>query len=227
MNENLKDLRRILDQTQAEFAATIGVSKDTVASWETGRNRLSAGMALRIALATGVEERSLQDGGGPLRTRHPFRRQPFTREEFERHQKLFWGASPEASARRQVARCADALELLFTAAARSGEGSGAARLSGVLDAFSQWCEAAREDFQLGEQIELQLAQRKSVLPLNKTYAQWREMAKADPELTRKIGFKDDPKRSGKERLRLNLETVPLWRPGQEMRRKSKEPEQGI
>ena len=217
MNENLKELRRILDQTQAEFAATVGVSKDAVASWETERNRLSAGMARRIALAAGVEERSLQDGGGPLRTRHPFRRQPFTREAFERHQKLFWGASPEASARRQVVRCADALELMFTAAARSGEGSGAARLSGLLDAFSQWCEQAREDFQLGEQIEAQLEQRKRAQPFSKTYAQWREMAKTDPDMARMCGFKDDPKRSGKELLRLNLETVPLWRPGREMR----------
>ena len=115
-----------------------------------------------------------------------------------------------------MARCADALELLFTAAARSGEGSGAARLSGILDAFCQWCEQAREDVQLAEQIEAQLAQRKRSQPCSKTYAQWREMAKTDPDMARMCGFEDDPKRGGKDRLRLKLETVPLWRPGQEM-----------
>ena len=220
MKEKLKALRGILGQTQDTFAATLGVSKDTVASWETGRNRLSAGMARRIALATGLEERSLQEGGGPLRARHPHSRRPFTREEFERHQKSFWGDTAEAGVRRQLARCADALELLFTAAARTGEGGGAARLAGVLDAFIQWCEQARADFQLEKAIDAQLAQRKARLTLDRNYAQWRAMAKVDPELTRKFGFKDDPKRAGKERLRLNLETVPLWRPGHDMRRKS-------
>ena len=54
-NENIRELRRILGQTQDAFAATIGASKDTVASWETGRNRVSEWMARRIALATGVD----------------------------------------------------------------------------------------------------------------------------------------------------------------------------
>jgi transcriptional regulator with XRE-family HTH domain len=216
-NKNLRELRRILGQTQGAFAATVGVSKDTVASWETGRNRLSAGMARRIALATGGEERSLRDGRGPLRAHHPFPRRPFTREEFERHQKSFWGTNAEASARRQMPRCADALELLFTAAARSGEGGSAARLAGVLDAFIQWCEQTREDFQLGAQIEAQLEQRKSPLVLSKSYTQWREMAQVDPDVVRMFGFKDDPKRSGSEQLRLSMETVPVWRPGYDMR----------
>ena len=218
MKENLKELRRVLGQTQAEFAATIGVSKDAVASWETGRNRLSDWMARRIALATGVDERSLQ-GSGPLATRDRFPRRPFTKEEFQAHQRSFWGASAEARVRRQVGRCADALELLFTAAARAEEGSGAARLTGVLDAFSQWCERTRKDFELGREIDAQLAERKWVQPLTKTYGQWRAMAKEQPELVRQCGFRDDPKRSDTETLRLNLELVPTWRPGQEMRKK--------
>ncbi len=216
-NEKIRELRRILGLTQEEFAAAIGVSKDTVASWETGRNQLSAGMARRMALATGVEERSLREASGPLQAHHPFPRRPFTREEFEQHQKRFWGPNPEAGVRRQLPRCADALELLFTAAARSGAGSGAARLGGVLDAFIQWCEQTREDFQLGEQIEAQLEQRVATLELDRSYAQWREMEKTDPVLVRKFNFVDDPKRRGEERLRRSLDTVPVWRPGHDMR----------
>ena len=33
-NETLRELRRMLGQTQGEFAAMIGASKDTVVSWE-------------------------------------------------------------------------------------------------------------------------------------------------------------------------------------------------
>jgi transcriptional regulator with XRE-family HTH domain len=215
-NENIRELRKILGQTQDEFAATIGASKDTVASWETGRNRLSEGMARRIALATGVDERSLLEGARPLRTRHPARR-VFTVEEFQRHQKMFWGTSPEASVRGHLNRCGEALELLLRAAARSGEGTGPARLAGLLDEFHQWCEQARKEFRLEEEIDAQLAQRKEKLELNKSYAQWREMAKADPEMARMMGFKDDPTRGGNEMLRLSLETVPVWRPGHNMR----------
>ena len=209
-------MRRTLGQTQDVFAATIGVSKDTVASWETGRNRISAALARRIALATGVDERALLKGNRPLLTRNPARR-PFTREEFERHQKLFWGETAEESVRRPLARCTDALGLLLRAAAQAGEGGVPARIAGVLDSFIQWCEQTREDFRLGKEIDAQLKQRKQTLKLNKSYAEWREMAKCDPEMARKMGFKDDPKRNGNEMLQLSMETVPLWMPGHGMR----------
>ncbi len=67
-SKKIRALREILDQTQGEFAATIGASKDAVASWETGRNDLSAGLARRISLATGVDERSLLRANLPLLT---------------------------------------------------------------------------------------------------------------------------------------------------------------
>jgi transcriptional regulator with XRE-family HTH domain len=217
VNENVRELRRILGQTQGAFAATIGASKDTVASWETGRNPLSAGMARRISLATGVEEKSLHRGSRPLLTRDPFPRRPFTLEEFERHHKRFWGGTAEEGARRQFTRCADALELILMAAARTDAESGHARLTGVLDGFIEWCKQTRESFGLGKQIDAQLAERKERLELNHSYARWREMARTDPEMARKMGFKDDPKRNGNEVLRLSMETVPVWMPGHSMR----------
>ena len=43
-----------------------------VASWETGRNRLSEPFARRMALATGVDAKGLLRGRGPLTCYVPF-----------------------------------------------------------------------------------------------------------------------------------------------------------
>jgi transcriptional regulator with XRE-family HTH domain len=216
LNEAMKELRKVIGITQRELAALIGASKDTVASWETGRDRVSAGMARRIALATGVDDRSLLRGSRPLLTYHPARR-PFTREEFERHQKQFWGGTAEESVRRHLPRCLDALELLLRAAGQSGEGGIPARMAGVLDSFIQWCQETRKDFRLEKAIDAQLGERKATLELNKSYGQWREMARTDPTMARMMGFRDDPKRGDSEMLRLSMETVPVWMPGHSMR----------
>lgn len=211
--KKIRALRQVLDQTQTEFAATIGASKDAVASWETGRNELSASLARRIALATGVDERWLLRANLPMLTLDLPRR-PFTRAEFEAHQQTFWGGNAETNARQHARRCADTLELLFLAAARSGEGS---QLGGVLGSFIEWSREAREQFGLGKAIDAQLAQRTRTFALTKSYAQWREMAKLDPDAARLMGFKDDPRKGNEESLTLSVETVPVWTPGQEMR----------
>lgn len=212
-SNKIRELRGILGQTQGAFAATVGVSKDAVASWEIGRNRLSPWMARRLALATGVDEFSLLRAGTPLRTLE-LPRQPFTLEEFRKHQKLFWGGNSDKNAAWHAQRCLETLELLFRAAARTRAGS---RLPGVLGAFIQWGHEARRDFRLEKPIDAILAERKAPLELNKTYGQWREMARVDPEMTRKFGFKDDPEREGREALTLSLETIPVWMPGHSMR----------
>src|SRR5215470_6528301 len=54
-NTAIRQLRKIIGRTQAEFAVMIGASKDTVVSWETERNQLSPAFARRIAFATGVD----------------------------------------------------------------------------------------------------------------------------------------------------------------------------
>jgi transcriptional regulator with XRE-family HTH domain len=219
-NESIRALRKLLGQTQTEFATTVGVSKDAVVSWENGRNPLSETFARRIALITGVSVPSLLKGKGDLKTERP-PTMSYTREEFERHRKTFWGQSPEASVRRQIGAAADTLELLFLAAAKTGGAEGPARLPGVLDAFNQWCKQAAEDFELLPAIDAELAQRKSTLELTKTHAQWRAMAKEDPKMARRFGFKDDPKKKDEEALMLAMETCPVWAPGWDMRRKAK------
>lgn len=91
------------------------------------------------------------------------------------------------------------------------------RLPGVVGSFIQWCQQTREDFELGDGIDAQLAQRKRVEVFNRSYAQWRMMAKEQPHAARMRGFKDDPKRGDQEMLSLGLETVPMWTPGYDMR----------
>ena len=216
-NRAIRELRNIIGRTQGEFAAMIGASKDAVASWETGRNRLSEPFARRMALATGVDAKGLLRGRGPLTCYVPFSgQQPFSKAAFDQYRESYWGRSDEAAARQHLRNCADALGLIFAAAARP-RGKVRHRLPGVVDSFIQWCERAREDFQLGEEIEEQLGQRKAKLVLNHTYRQWRAMQKDDPTMCRMMGFKDDPRKSDSENVRLEAETIPIWRPGHPMR----------
>jgi transcriptional regulator with XRE-family HTH domain len=217
-SQAIRELRKIIGQTQGEFATMIGASKDTVASWETSRNKLSPQFARRIAFATGVDEDDLLRGRRPLTTYIPFvGHPPFTAETFAGHRKTYWGRSDEEAARQHLRHCADALGLLFLAAAKPGEGKTACRLPAVVDSFIQWCEETREDFQLDPQIQDQLEERQRKIELNHTYAQWRRMQKEDPAMCRMMGFKDDPQKSDQENLRLEMEAVPLWRPGHSMR----------
>ena len=79
-NQAIKKLRQIIGQTQAELAAMIGASKDTVVSWELGRNRLSRQFAGRLSFATGVAAEALLRGRGPLTARDPLvKRRPFSK----------------------------------------------------------------------------------------------------------------------------------------------------
>lgn len=213
LNKNLRQLREILEQTQTEFAAMIGVSKDAVASWDCGRNPLSPPLARRIALVTGADERSLLREDVPLVTL-ALPRRAYTREEFERHRKSFWGGNSEVSARRHAQRCQDALELLFVAAARR---EGPDRVSGVLGSFIQWANEAREHFELEGAIDAELSERPRAFTLTKSYGQWRALVKTDPRLARMMGFKDNPKQGDEVTLELTAELLPVWQPGQDMR----------
>jgi DNA-binding XRE family transcriptional regulator len=216
-NEAMRQLRRIIGRTQGEFAAMIGASKDAVASWETGRNRLSRQFARRIAWATGVEEGALRRGRGPLRCYVPWAgRQAFTEASFDQYRKSYWGRSETAAAKQHLRNCVDALGLLFMAASQP-HGRTRYRLPGVLDSFLQWCERTRREFQLEPEIEKLLEQRKAKLVISHTYGQWRQMQEDDPTGCRLMGFVDDPAKSDKENLQLEAETIPVWLPGRPMR----------
>jgi DNA-binding XRE family transcriptional regulator len=51
----VSELRKVIGKSQTQFAAMIGMSKDTVISVENERNRLSRNLAKRIEIATGAD----------------------------------------------------------------------------------------------------------------------------------------------------------------------------
>ncbi|HWW01831.1 MAG TPA: helix-turn-helix transcriptional regulator [Candidatus Acidoferrum sp.] len=214
----VKALRKIIGRTQAEFAALIGASKDTVVSWETGRNKLSAAFARRIELATGVHGRYLLLGiSVPMTGDALGEPRCYTRKDYEQHRATEWGRSDQEAAQRHLERCVDALELLFRAAAKPGGGKLRGRLPGLMDSFIQWCEGVRKDFKLEREIDEQLEQRRFKAGMTQSYGEWRAMARRDPEALKAVGFKDDRRKRDKDRLRLELELAPDWAPGRSMR----------
>ena len=196
----------------------IGASKDAVASWETERNGLSPQFAKRIEFATGVDAGSLLAGSGVLKGRDlSGRLTAYTLELFKRHLATRTGRSDEVNARGHAKNCADALALLFVAAAQPVRGNKGQRLPAVVQSFIQWCEVTRKDFKLEKEIEAQLSQRPGEWSLTHTWGQWRTMQKEDPTVCRAMGFKDDPRKPAGESLTLKMVTVPVWTPGYPMR----------
>ena len=217
-NQAIRKLRQIIGATQAELAAMIGASKDTVVSWELGRNRVSRHFAGRLSFATGVAAEALRRGRGPLTARDPLvQGRPFTAEVFAEHRRTQWGRSDEAAARQHFRNCADALQILFRAAVWPRGGQKRQQLPAVLESFRQWCEATRVDFQLDEGIEGQLAQRRFKIGQTRTYGQWRRMHKESPAALAAAGYKDDRSKRDAEELFVGREAVPAWTPGASMR----------
>ena len=214
-NEAVRALRKTIGLTQAEFAAMLGVSKDAVVSWETGRNELSVTFARRIALVTGVDGRALRLGINVLFSQNDDAH-IYTKEDFERHQRTNWSGTDEAQAER-LAHCQDTLELLLRAAAKPGGKPPRHRLPALVDSFMQWSESAREDFELGPEIDEQLARRRFRGGMTQEYWLWRAMNRGNPEGLKAAGFQDDPSKGDKEQLRLELEFVPGWAPGRSMK----------
>jgi DNA-binding XRE family transcriptional regulator len=155
-NASVRALRIIIRKTQAEFAAMIGASKDTVISWECGRNELSLEGANKIFVATGVDTEDLLFRYAPtigawaaslLKCRPG---EPYTREHFERYRKA---SGSEAVQKRMIALAQKDLALLYRAAARPGAGKLKDRLPNLHYAFLTWAREVVEAFNLDPQID--------------------------------------------------------------------------
>lgn len=68
MNERIKKLRRALDLTQQEFADRVGIKRNTVANYETGRNEPIDTVLALICREFGVNEEWLRSGSGEMFT---------------------------------------------------------------------------------------------------------------------------------------------------------------
>ena len=67
MDERLKKLRKVLDLTQHEFAARIGVKQNTIATYEMGKGRVPSSQTLKsICREFNVNEEWLRDGTGDM-----------------------------------------------------------------------------------------------------------------------------------------------------------------
>ena len=91
------------------------------------------------------------------------------------------------------------------------------QLPGLMDSFMQWCESAREDFQLGRPIDAQLETRRQRVGITQAQGVWRAMNRGNPEGLKANGYVEDPTQGDAEPVRLELEMVPEWAPGRSMK----------
>lgn len=68
MDKRLKLLRKTLDLTQQEFADRLGVKRNTIANYETGRNEPVGSIFALICREFGVSEEWLRNGTGDMFT---------------------------------------------------------------------------------------------------------------------------------------------------------------
>ena len=66
MNERLKKLRKELDMTQQEFAEGIGMKRNTMATYESGRNEPIDAVISLICTKYNVNENWLRTGEGEM-----------------------------------------------------------------------------------------------------------------------------------------------------------------
>lgn len=66
MNERLKKLRKTLDMTQQEFADKIGIKRNSLANYETGRNTPIDAIVVSICREFNVNEEWLRTGNGEM-----------------------------------------------------------------------------------------------------------------------------------------------------------------
>ena len=66
MNERIKKLRRTLDLTQQEFADKIGIKRNSLANYETGRNTPIDAIVVSICREFNVNEEWLRNGTGEM-----------------------------------------------------------------------------------------------------------------------------------------------------------------
>lgn len=66
MHERLKKLRKTLDMTQQEFADKIGIKRNTIATYESGRNEPIDAVISLICREFNVNEEWLRTGKGEM-----------------------------------------------------------------------------------------------------------------------------------------------------------------
>ncbi len=150
-NRSVKKLREIIGRTQREFGNLIGVSKDTVVSWENGRNKLTPAAAFRIQFATAADRHRLMQNKSLTCYQNG---KPYTKEIFDA-----WKSGIEDSTARLVDHAVDELKTILQAAARSGSGKLKGRFPAAYWSFLEWAKETTEGFNLETEIAAVLNDR--------------------------------------------------------------------
>jgi DNA-binding transcriptional regulator YiaG len=166
-NLSIRKLRKIIGRTQAEFAALVGVSTDTVISWENGRNRLSSEKAQCIHVATGARSEELVEGHGQVCS---VDLSPYCSADFKDWHNTYLGATDEVRADYFCKQASIFLWLLFHAAAEPGPGKLKNRLPAVWGSFLQWADRTAENCRLKPQIKALRSKHKDWLKDQSTEA---------------------------------------------------------
>ena len=66
VQERMKKLRKIMGMTQEKFAASIGIKRNTLAAYESGRNEPSGPTISAVCMRFSVNETWLRDGTGEM-----------------------------------------------------------------------------------------------------------------------------------------------------------------
>lgn len=104
MNERIRKLRRNLDLTQQEFAERIGIKRNTIANYESGRNEPIDAVVSLICREFNVNEQWLRNGIGEM-----FVRTTPSEKAYNHFGYIMENASPSKKAALTIL-----LELLYT-----------------------------------------------------------------------------------------------------------------
>jgi transcriptional regulator with XRE-family HTH domain len=144
----MRNLRRTIGQTQAQFAQMVGVQPITINRIENGSlKEISPHLAVRIHVTTGISISELAKGPAGKLIDHFGR--PYSNKTFAWWKKAFRQAS-ESDAEKIAENLSWWLEVLLRAAARSRGGNG---YNGVIATLIQSMEKIRRDFGLGKIID--------------------------------------------------------------------------
>jgi transcriptional regulator with XRE-family HTH domain len=210
-NEAIAALRKVLDLSQAKFGTMIGTNRDTVVSWECGRNRLSDAFAWRIEMATGCERRCLLRGRAEIAG---FFNQPYTRAYFDDFRKGLQ-KSDGATVQYYLDIGADNLALILQAASMPGQHN-KNRLPAVWASFVQWVSETEKNFKLQPELDTVLSQRRLRMSDQANYGDFRLRSRS-AAWQKCWKFKDDKRKPDSAPITLTTETHPAWNPGGDMR----------
>jgi|GEM_PF-604005 DNA-binding XRE family transcriptional regulator len=203
-NKWLSSLRGVIGKSQVEFAAMVGVKKETIIYIENGRQKLTTDLANRIRAATGVciwsyfqgNDTVLVHGGGPQ----------YTRKDFDDWKQGPYCRVDEKSLAFFMEESSDTLMLMLRAAKECGTPKN--RLPALRLSFNDWCWQTVKDFHLEKALnDILQRERRYTRESTRTYQEWRAESEG---MKLWWGFLDDPRKPGSEPLTITHEEFPQW-----------------